>query len=53
MARGEMVRFLAENNIDDPEKIKTFSRLHYQYSAEHSDAHTYTFLLQQEKPFDS
>ena len=53
MARGEMVRFLAENQIDDPEKIKTFSRLHYQYSDEHSDAHTYTFLLQKEESSDS
>lgn len=47
MARGEMVRFLAENQIKDPEEIKRFSRLNYQYSAEHSDDDTYIFLLQQ------
>ncbi len=29
MARGEMVRFMAENNIEDPEQIKTFDRLGY------------------------
>lgn len=46
MARGEMVRYLAENQITDPEKIKTFSKLNYQYSEEHSDTSTYVFLLQ-------
>lgn len=46
MARGEMVRFMAENQISDPEKIKTFSRLNYQYSAEHSNEDTFVFLLQ-------
>lgn len=29
MARGEMVRFMAENKIDNPEKIKQFNRLGY------------------------
>ena len=46
MARGEMVRFMAENQINDPEKIKLFSRLNYQYSAEHSNEDTFVFLLQ-------
>lgn len=46
MARGEMVRFMAENQTSDPEKIKTFSRLNYQYSAEHSNEDTFVFLLQ-------
>ena len=46
MARGEMVRYMAENQIEDPEKIKEFSRLNYQYSAEHSDKNTFVFLLQ-------
>ena len=46
MARGEMVRFMAENQISDPEKIKAFSRLNYQYSAEHSNEDTFVFLLQ-------
>ena len=45
MARGEMVRFMAENQISDPEKIKLFSRLNYQYSAEHSNEDTFVFLL--------
>lgn len=46
MARGEMVRYMAENQIEDPEKIKEFSRLNYQYSAEHSNNDTFVFLLQ-------
>ena len=31
MARGEMVRFMAENQIEDPEQIKRFDRLGYVY----------------------
>ena len=46
MARGEMVRYMAENHIEEPEKIKMFSRLNYKYSEEHSDDCTYIFLLQ-------
>jgi cytoplasmic iron level regulating protein YaaA (DUF328/UPF0246 family) len=46
MARGEMVRFLAENQIEDPEEIKAFSRLQYRYSEAHSDENTFVFLLQ-------
>lgn len=46
MARGEMVRFLAENQIENPEKIKTFSRLNYQFSEKDSNENTYVFLLQ-------
>ena len=46
MARGEMVRYMAENHIKDPEMIKRFSRLNYKYSEDHSDDRTYVFLLQ-------
>ncbi len=31
MARGEMVRFMAENQIEDSEEIKRFDRLGYVY----------------------
>ncbi len=31
MARGEMVKFMAENQIEDPEEIKGFDRLGYIY----------------------
>ncbi len=44
MARGEMVRFLAENNITDPEEIKAFRRLNYRFSPTLSDGKTLVFL---------
>ena len=45
MARGEMVRFMAENQMEQAEDIKAFSRLNYQFSEEHSNDTTYVFLL--------
>jgi cytoplasmic iron level regulating protein YaaA (DUF328/UPF0246 family) len=47
MARGEMVRYMAEHQISDPEKIKSFDRLNYRFSPERSDERTYVFLLQE------
>lgn len=44
MARGEMVRFMAEHQITEAEEMKTFSRLRYQYMPELSNANTYVFL---------
>lgn len=44
MARGEMVRFLAENGIEDTEEIKKFDGLDYQYRAELSDERNYVFV---------
>ncbi len=44
MARGEMVRRMAENRIEDPEEIKMLKLLNYQYADEHSDDRTYVFL---------
>jgi hypothetical protein len=38
MARGEMVRFMAENRVEDPEEIKAFDRLGYRYRADLSRA---------------
>jgi hypothetical protein len=38
MARGEMVRFMAENRIEDPEEIKNFDRLGYRYRDDLSSA---------------
>ena len=46
MARGEMVRFMAENQIVDCGEIKRFARLGYRYSPEHSDERTYVFVLE-------
>ena len=44
MARGEMVRYLAENNVQDPEGIKGFDRLGYRFAEELSDKREYIFL---------
>ncbi len=44
MARGEMVRFLAQNQIEGTEEIKNFHGLGYQYEEGFSDNNTYVFL---------
>lgn len=44
MARGLMVRFIAENHIQSREELETFSDLGYQYSKEHSHSHLLTFI---------
>ena len=44
MARGEMIRFMAENNIEHAEDIKKFNRLHYIYKEELSDNNNYVFI---------
>ncbi len=44
MARGEMVRFMAEHQVEDPEDIKKFDRLSYRYREELSNDRTYTFV---------
>ena len=44
MARGEMVRYMAEHQIVDPEEIKGFDRLNYRFDAAHSDSNTFVFL---------
>lgn len=44
MARGEMVRFMAEHQINDPEQIKLFDQLHYRFDEVHSDENTFVFL---------
>lgn len=44
MARGEMVRYLAERRITEPEAVKDFDRLDYRYAPAYSDANTYVFL---------
>lgn len=44
MARGEMVRYMAQNQITQPEGLKDFDRLGYRFSPADSDAKTYTFI---------
>ena len=44
MARGEMVRFMAENKTEDPGEIKGFDRLGYTYREDLSDEKNYVFI---------
>ncbi len=44
MARGEMVRFMAEKQVRSPEEMKNFDRLGYEFSPDRSDEKTYVFL---------
>lgn len=47
MARGEMVRFLAERKAERPEEMKSFCRLGYRYSEKESTKDRYVFLKEQ------
>lgn len=49
MARGEMVRFMAENQIEDIEDIKEFNRLGYVFLEELSDENNYVFVNNKDK----
>lgn len=44
MARGEMVRFMAENNVQSPEEIKQFDRLGYHFDGGRSSEKEYIFI---------
>ncbi len=44
MARGEMVRFMAENGIEEPGEIKKFDRLNYAFREEMSSDREYVFI---------
>ena len=44
MARGEMVRYMAQHQVTAPEQLKRFARLGYRYSPEESSATAYTFI---------
>ena len=44
MARGEMVRFMADNNIISVDGIKKFNRLNYKYNEDLSSETTYVFI---------
>ena len=45
MARGEMVRFMAEKQITAPEKIKSFERLNYYFDPSRSNDNLFVFIL--------
>ncbi|MDO4406279.1 MAG: peroxide stress protein YaaA [Eubacteriales bacterium] len=44
MARGDMVRFLAERGITEPEGIKQYDGLHFRFCPERSSNTEYVFL---------
>ena len=44
MARGEMVRFMAENRIEDREGLKAFDRLDYAFKEHLSDEKKLVFI---------
>ena len=47
MARGEMVRFLAQRQAETAEEARAFDRLGYRYAPEHSDETTYCFIKEE------
>ncbi|MGN1314359.1 MAG: peroxide stress protein YaaA [Lachnospiraceae bacterium] len=44
MARGEMVRFMAEKQLQDPEEIKAFDRLDYSFCKDLSEVNEFVFI---------
>ncbi|MPW27334.1 peroxide stress protein YaaA [Alkalibaculum sp. M08DMB] len=44
MARGEMVRFMAENQIEDIKHLKSFNMLNYTFSDHFSNDNNYVFI---------
>jgi len=44
MARGEMVRYMAERRVTGPEELRAFDRLHYRFAPEQSDDAVYVFI---------
>lgn len=44
MARGEMVRYMAEHLIEDPACVQAFDRLHYRFDPARSSEERYVFL---------
>lgn len=44
MARGQMVRWLAENSIENPAELKKFSDLGYRFDPEYSTEKQFVFL---------
>lgn len=49
MARGEMVRFLATNQMKNPEEVKEFTGLGYQFQKKLSDEYHYVFVKSKKK----
>ena len=49
MARGEAVRFLAENQLQSPDDLRAFDRLGFSWSKAHSDENRFVFLMRGRK----
>lgn len=49
MARGEMVRFLAEHQVEDPTQMRDFTGMGYRFDEDESDENTYVFVARREK----
>ena len=49
MARGDMVRFMAENRIEDPEEMKAYDRLGFVFREDLSDERNYVFIKEEGK----
>lgn len=47
MARGEIVRYMTENEIAEIEGIKNFNRLGFEFSQEYSTENKYVFLMKE------
>lgn len=47
MARGEMVRWMAEHHVQQAEELRDFDRLGYTFSPAHSDPKHYVFLKEE------
>lgn len=50
MARGQMVRWMAEHKIEDPENLRAFDQLGYRFHGELSAENHLVFLKQPERP---
>ncbi|MCZ0701923.1 cytoplasmic iron level regulating protein YaaA (DUF328/UPF0246 family) [Natronobacillus azotifigens] len=44
MARGEMVRFMAEYQVQSPEELKAFNHLNFEFSEDHSTEDELVFI---------
>ena len=44
MARGAMVRWLAQNQIEDPLQLQQFNEMNYRFDPESSNDHLYVFV---------
>ena len=49
MARGKMVRFLAEYQVEDPVQMRDFTGMGYRFDEDESDENTYVFVARREK----